>query len=116
MALRKKAPRRTSYRLVAIPGSPNQLVLGLKWRTVLGEDLQKLALQAARKARATHYVQSDSRSSSVGLLTAKGRETRTKTRASIFSAAAAFAQMHRHGTHAVVSSSMRWFLDDREDK
>ncbi|OAE64091.1 hypothetical protein A7J71_19595 [Achromobacter insolitus] len=102
MALRKKAPRRTSYRLVAMPGSPNQLVLGLKWRTVLGEDLQKLALQAARKARATHYVQSDSRSSSVGLLTAKGRENRTKTRASIFSAAAAFGQMHRHGTHAVV--------------
>ncbi|MDH0736360.1 MULTISPECIES: hypothetical protein [Achromobacter] len=102
MALRKKAPRRTSYRLVAIPGSPNQLVLGLKWRTVLGEDLQKLALQAARKARATHYVRSDSRSSSVGLLTAKGRENRTKTRATLFSAAAAFAQMHRHGTHAVV--------------
>ncbi|MDT4819173.1 hypothetical protein FQZ97_522870 [compost metagenome] len=101
MATRQKVARRTSYRLVAIPGSPNQLVFGLKWRTVLGEDLQKLALQAARKAKATHYVQSDARSSSVGLVTAKGSETRAKTRATLFSAAAAFAQMHRHGTHVV---------------
>ncbi|WP_183016532.1 hypothetical protein [Achromobacter sp. UMC46] len=101
MATRQKVARRTSYRLVAIPGSPNQLVFGLKWRTVLGEDLQKLALQAARKAKATHYVQSDARSSSVGLVTAKGSETRAKTRATLFSGAAAFAQMHRHGTHVV---------------
>ncbi|KAG1252575.1 hypothetical protein G6F68_011726 [Rhizopus microsporus] len=96
-----KVARRTSYRLVAIPGSPNQLVFGLKWRTVLGEDLQKLALQAARKAKATHYVQTDARSSSVGLVTAKGSETRAKTRATLFSGAAAFAQMHRHGAHVV---------------
>ncbi|CUJ49939.1 hypothetical protein [Achromobacter kerstersii] len=101
MATRQKVARRTSYRLVAIPGSPNQLVFGLKWRTVLGEDLQKLALQAARKAKATHYVQSDARSSSVGLVTAKGSETRAKTRATLFSGAAAFAQMHRHGAHVV---------------
>lgn len=102
MALRKKARRPPSYRLVAIPGSQNHFVLGLKWRTVLGEDLQKVALQAARKTKATHYVQSDARSSSIGLLTAKGRETRAKTRATLFSAASAFAQIHRHGTHAVI--------------
>ena len=102
MATRQKVARRTSYKLVAIPGSPNQLVLGLKWRTVLGEDLEKLALKTARKARATHFVQSDARSSSVGLLAAKGSETRAKSRATLFSGAAAFAQMHRHGTHIVV--------------
>ncbi|MCD0501151.1 hypothetical protein LP085_30165 [Achromobacter sp. MY14] len=101
MATRQKVARRTSYKLVAIPGSPNQLVLGLKWRTVLGEDLEKLALKTARKARATHFVQSDARSSSVGLLTAKGSETRAKSRTTLFSGAAAFAQMHRHGTHIV---------------
>ena len=50
MATRQKVARRTSYKLVAIPGSPNQLVLGMKWRTVLGEDLEKLALKTARKA------------------------------------------------------------------
>lgn len=102
MATRQKVARRTSYKLVAIPGSPNQLVLGLKWRTVLGEDLEKIALKTARKARATHFVQSDARSSSVGLLAAKGSETRAKSRATLFSGAAAFAQMHRHGTHIVV--------------
>jgi hypothetical protein len=101
VATRQKVARRTSYRLVAIPGSANKLVFGLKWRTILGEDLQKLALQTARKAKATHYVQSDARSSSVGLVTAKGSETRAKSRATLFSGAAAFAQMHRHGTHVV---------------
>ncbi|MGB3436752.1 MULTISPECIES: type 4b pilus protein PilO2 [Achromobacter] len=101
MALRKKSARRVTYQLVAIPGSSNQLVLGIRWQTVLGEDPQKEALKLARKERATHYVQSDARSPSVGLLTAKGKESRAKTRASLFSGAAAFAQLHRHGTHLV---------------
>ncbi len=101
MALRKKSARRVTYQLVAIPGSSNQLVLGIRWQTVLGEDPQKEALKLARKERATHYVQSDARSPSVGLLTAKGKESRAKTRTSLFSGAAAFAQLHRHGTHLV---------------
>ncbi|MGE8672146.1 MAG: hypothetical protein ACN6PB_03825 [Achromobacter kerstersii] len=101
MARREKTPRRLSYRLVAIPGTSNQLVLGIRWQTILGEDLQKEALRLARKVKATHFVHSDARSPSVGLLVAKGKERRAKTRASLFSAASAFAQMHRHGTHIV---------------
>lgn len=101
MARREKTPRRLSYRLVAIPGTSNQLVLGMRWQTILGEDLQKEALRLARKVKATHFVHSDARSPSVGLLIAKGKERRAKTRASLFSAASAFAQMHRHGTHIV---------------
>jgi hypothetical protein len=101
VARREKTPRRLSYRLVAIPGTSNQLVLGIRWQTVLGEDLQKEALRLARKVKATHFVHSDARSPSVGLLVAKGKERRAKTRASLFSAASAFAQMHRHGTHIV---------------
>lgn len=105
MATQQKGARRPNYQLVAIPGTPNQLVLGIRWQTVLGEDLQKEALRLARKARATHYVQSDARSPSVGLLVARGRESRakswTQTRTSLYSAAAAFAQKHRHGTHVV---------------
>lgn len=101
MARREKTPRRLSYRLVAIPGTSNQLVFGIRWQTVLGEDLQKEALRLARKVKATHFVHSDARSPSVGLLIAKGKERRAKTRASLFSAASAFAQMHRHGTHIV---------------
>ncbi|PQZ67595.1 hypothetical protein CQ050_17165 [Achromobacter sp. MYb9] len=101
MARREKTPRRLSYRLVAIPGTSNQLVLGIRWQTVLGEDLPKEALRLARKVKATHFVHSDARSPSVGLLVAKGKERRAKTRASLFSAASAFAQMHRHGTHIV---------------
>lgn len=101
MALREKTPRRLSYRLVAIPSTPNQLVFGIRWQTVLGEDLQKEALRLARKVKATHFVHSGARSPSVGLLIAKGKERRAKTRVSLFSAASAFAQMHRHGTHIV---------------
>lgn len=101
MARREKTPRRLSYRLVAIPGTSNQLVFGIRWQTVLGEDLQNEALRLARKVKATHFVHSDARSPSVGLLIAKGKERRAKTRASLFSAASAFAQMHRHGTHIV---------------
>ncbi|WP_427938761.1 hypothetical protein [Achromobacter marplatensis] len=101
MARREKTQRRLSYRLIAIPGTSNQLVLGIRWQTVLGEDLQKEALRLARKVKATHFVHSDARSPSVGLLVAKGKERRAKTRASLFSAASAFAQMHRHGTHIV---------------
>ncbi|MCZ8411276.1 hypothetical protein O9649_26160 [Achromobacter dolens] len=101
MARREKTPRRLSYRLVAIPGTSNQLVLGMRWQTILGEDLPKEALRLARKVKATHFVHSDARSPSVGLLIAKGKERRAKTRASLFSAASAFAQMHRHGTHIV---------------
>lgn len=101
MARREKTPRRLSYRLVAIPSTSNQLVFGIRWQTVLGEDLQKEALRLARKVKATHFVHSDARSPSVGLFIAKGKERRAKTRASLFSAASAFAQMHRHGTHIV---------------
>ncbi|MFF7060558.1 hypothetical protein ACFY89_28095 [Achromobacter spanius] len=101
MTRREKTQRRLSYRLIAIPGTSNQLVLGIRWQTVLGEDLQKEALRLARKVKATHFVHSDARSPSVGLLVAKGKERRAKTRASLFSAASAFAQMHRHGTHIV---------------
>lgn len=101
MAIREKAPRRLSYRLVAIPGTSNQLVLGLRWQTILGEDLQKEARRLANKVKATHFVHSDTRSPSVGFFSAKGKERRAKTRASLFSAAAAFAQMHRHGAHIV---------------
>lgn len=101
MATRQKGARRPNYQLVAIPGTSNQLVLGIRWQTVLGEDLQTAAQRLARRARATHYVQSDTRSPSVGLLVARGRESRAKTRTSLYSAAAAFAQKHRHGTHVV---------------
>jgi len=101
VARREKTPRRLSYRLVAIPGTSNQLVFGIRWQTVLGEDLQNEALRLARKVKATHFVHSDARSPSVGLLIAKGKERRAKTRANLFSAASAFAQMHRHGTHIV---------------
>ncbi|BEG77421.1 hypothetical protein HBIAX_04510 [Achromobacter xylosoxidans] len=73
----------------------------MRWQTILGEDLPKEALRLARKVKATHFVHSDARSPSVGLLIAKGKERRAKTRASLFSAASAFAQMHRHGTHIV---------------
>lgn len=92
---------RQNYRLVPISGSGNQLVLGLTWQTLLGEDLAREALRAARRNQATHYTQSGARSPAVGLLKATGKESRAKTRTRLFSAAAAFAQAHAHGPHVV---------------
>lgn len=92
---------RQNYRLVPIAGTGNQLVLGLTWQTLLGEDLAREALRAARRNQATHYTQSGARSPAVGLLKATGKESRAKTRARLFSAAAAFAQLHAHGPHVV---------------
>lgn len=102
--MRKKRARPVNYRLVTMPGTANQLVLGLSWRAILAEDLERESQEVARRARATHYVHSDARSSSVGLLIAKGRENRAKARSNLYSGAAAFAQMHRHGTHLAACS------------
>ena len=103
--------RRQNYRLIPISGTQNRLVLGLSWQTVLGEDLAKEALRAARRAGATHYTQSGARSPAVGLLMASGRESRAKARSRLFSAAAAFAQLHPHGTQIAaceLSDSSAW--------
>lgn len=96
-----RKPARQNYRLVPITGTQNQLVLGLAWQTLLGEDLAREALRTARRNQATHYTQSGARSPAVGLLKARGKESRAKTRARLFSAAAAFAQAHAHGPHVV---------------
>lgn len=96
-----RQPARQNYRLIPISGSGNQLVLGLAWQTLLGEDLAREALRAARRNQATHYTQSGARSPAVGLLKATGKESRAKTGSRLFSAAAAFAQAHAHGPHAV---------------
>ncbi|WP_159069682.1 hypothetical protein [Achromobacter xylosoxidans] len=94
-------PVRQNYRLVPIAGTENQLVLGLAWQTLLGEDLAREALRTARRNQATHYTQSGARSPAVGLLKASGKESRAKTRSRLFSAAAAFALAHGHGPHVV---------------
>lgn len=96
-----RKPARQNYRLVPIAGTDNQLVLGLTWQTLLGEDLAREALRTARRTQATHYTQSGARSPAVGLLKASGKEIRAKTRHRLFSAAAAFAQAHAHGPHVV---------------
>ncbi|MFY3457733.1 hypothetical protein ACOTJD_13810 [Achromobacter xylosoxidans] len=96
-----RKPARQNYRLVPISGTDNQLVLGLTWQTLLGEDLAREALRTARRNQATHYTQSGARSPAVGLLKASGKESRAKSRSRLFSAAAAFAQAHAHGPHVV---------------
>ncbi|OZI26056.1 hypothetical protein CAL26_01500 [Bordetella genomosp. 9] len=95
--------RRQNYRIVPIPGTPNSLVLGMTWQTVLGQDLTVAAMRAARQATATHFTQSGPRSPAVGLLVASGRERRAKARSRLYSAAAAFAQLQRHGTQIAYS-------------
>ncbi|OZI62094.1 hypothetical protein [Bordetella genomosp. 11] len=103
--------QRQNYRIVPIPGTPNALVLGMTWQTVLGQDLTVAAMRAARQARATHFTQSGPRSPAVGLLVASGRERRAKARSRLYSAAAAFAQLQRHGTqiaYAPLASGEVW--------
>jgi len=88
-----------AYRLHAMAGLPHQFVLGMSWQTVLGQNLETAAARAARQARATHYTQAGSRSPAVGMIHAVGRDNRSKAKARLYSAAAAFAQLYRHGTH-----------------
>lgn len=90
---------RYNYTVVPIAGTPNSLILGLTWATVLGQDLAKEALRIARRSGATHYTQNGERSTSVGFFKARGRERRAQAGARFFSAAAAFASQQRHGTH-----------------
>lgn len=100
------------YRLAPISGTQNQLVLGITWQTLLGEDLAREALRTAREAGATHYTQSGARSPAVGLLKTTGRESRAKVQTRLYSAAAALAQLHTHGTHVVacqLADDAVWF-------
>jgi len=91
--------RQPSYRILPIVGTQNALVVGMRWQTVLGQDLTAAAMKAAQQAGATHFTQAGPRSPAVGLLTARGRDRRAKAKRRLYSAAAAFAQLHRHGTH-----------------
>lgn len=93
--------RQQSYRTLPITGTQNALVMGMSWQTVLGQDLTVAAMKAARQAGATHFTQAGPRSPAVGLLKAEGRDRRAKAKTRLYSAAAAFAQLHRHGTQIV---------------
>lgn len=93
--------RHQRYRTLPIAGSSNAFVMGMSWQTVLGQDLTVAAMKAARQAGATHFTQAGPRSPAVGMLAAEGRDRRAKAKARFYSAAAAFAQLHRHGTHIV---------------
>jgi len=88
-----------AYRLHPITGSPHQFVLGMTWQTVLGQNLETAAARAAREAGATHYTQAGPRSPAVGVIRATGRDNRSKAKSRLYSAAAAFAQLYRHGAH-----------------
>lgn len=93
--------RQQPYRTLPITGTQNALVMGMSWQTVLGQDLTVAAMKAARQAGATHFTQAGPRSPAVGLLKAEGRDRRAKAKTRLYSAAAAFAQLHRHGTQIV---------------
>jgi len=87
------------YRLHPMTGSPHQLVLGMTWQTVLGQNLETAAARAARDGGATHYTQAGPRSPAVGMIKASGRDNRSTARTRLYSAASAFAQLYRHGAH-----------------
>lgn len=93
--------RQPGYRILPIAGAQNALVVGMSWQTVLGQDLTAAAMKAAQQTGATHFTQAGPRSPAVGLLTARGRDRRAQARTRLYSAAAAFAQLHRHGTQIV---------------
>ncbi|MDQ2148116.1 hypothetical protein RBI22_05310 [Alcaligenaceae bacterium C4P045] len=93
--------RKPRYHTLPIAGTQNALVVGMSWQTVLGQDLTAAAMKAAHQAGATHFTQAGPRSAAVGLLTAMGRDRRASAKTRLYSAAAAFAQLHRHGTQIV---------------
>lgn len=91
--------RQQRYQTIPIAGTHNALVVGMSWQAVLGQDLTAAAMKAAHQAGATHFTQAGPRSLVVGLLIAQGRDRRAKAKTRLYSAAAAFAQLYRHGTH-----------------
>ncbi|MBJ7264161.1 MAG: hypothetical protein JHC61_10730 [Burkholderiaceae bacterium] len=93
--------KQLGYRTLSIAGTPNAWVLGMRWQTVLGQNLTAAAMKIAYQAGATHFTQADPRSTAVGFFTARGRDRRAQAKSRLYSAAAAFAQLHRHGTHIV---------------
>ncbi|MCF7767250.1 hypothetical protein [Achromobacter pulmonis] len=93
--------RQPRYHTLPIAGTQNALVVGMSWQTVLGQDLTAAAMKAAHQAGATHFTQAGPRSPAVGLLTAMGRDRRASAKTRLYSAAAAFAQLYRHGTQIV---------------
>jgi hypothetical protein len=89
----------TDYAVVALPGHAAELVLGLRWHTILGSELTVRARKKAREHRATHYAHGGERAEAVGVLRfPRGdRPARGMTR---HCAALAFAQGHARGLHA----------------
>lgn len=89
----------SDYAVVALPGHAAELVLGLRWHTILGSELSVRARKKAREHRATHYAHGGERAEAVGVLRfPRGdRPARGMTR---YCAALAFAQGHARGLHA----------------
>ena len=89
----------SDYAVVALPGHAAELVLGLRWHTILGSELTVRARKKAREHRATHYAHGGERAEAVGVLRfPRGdRPARGMTR---YCAALAFAHGHARGLHA----------------
>lgn len=84
-----------------IQGQSRALAFGLDWQTVLGENLDQLADQVAKRQRASYYTRGGSRSTVVGLLTLSRAQRKEFERLELYSAAAAFARARPQGVVAI---------------
>jgi len=89
-----------TYDIQTLQGGRRALVMGMTWRALLGEKLDKLARSEARRSKATHYCRGG-RSNVVGLLTVKKADRRRQVR--LYSAAAAFARSHTRSSGVVAA-------------
>lgn len=88
------------YVLVAVPEQGAELVLGMRWHTILGSQLAVRARKKAREVRASHYAHAGDRSEAVGTVrfARPDRRARGVVR---YCAALVFAAGHARGRVAL---------------
>lgn len=87
------------YVLLTLPDQSAELVLGMRWHTILGSRLAMRARQKAREAKASHYAHSASSSEAVGTVRF-ARVDRARKGVARYSGALTFAACHPQGLAA----------------
>lgn len=93
----------TDYLLSSLPGLDAELVLGMRWHTILGSDLPGRARQLARESRASHYAHAAAGVEAVGVVRL-ARADRRRNKTIRYSGALAFAGLYPQGRAALCAA------------
>ena len=90
----------SDYVVLAVPEQGVELVLGMKWHTILGSQLAVRARKKAKEVKASHYAQAGERSEAVGTVRFKRHDVAPRGVVR-YCAALAFAAGHARGWAAL---------------